>query len=46
MTYDPDKFKKGQILKYKDCTVMFDRIEKDDVTGYIRIFVKLSAMFE
>lgn len=40
MQYDPDKFKKGQKLKYKDCTVEFDRIEK--AQGVTRIFIKFS----
>ena len=41
MSYDPQRFQKGQILKYKGCTVEFDRIEKgrDDLT---RIFIKFS----
>ena len=41
MSYDPQRFRKGQALKYKGCTVEFDRIEtgKDDLT---RIFIKFS----
>ena len=41
MSYDPEKFQKGQVLKYKGCSVEFDRIEKgkDDKT---RIFVVFS----
>lgn len=38
MSYDPEKFIKGQILKYKNCTVMFDRIE--EVYGRLTIFIK------
>ena len=40
MQYDPDKFQKGQKLKYKGCTVEYDSIEENkDVT---RIFVKFA----
>lgn len=41
MSYDPQKFQKGQILKYKGCSVKFDKIEtgKDNST---RIFVVFS----
>lgn len=38
MSYDPEKFIKGQILKYKNCTVMFDRIE--EVYGRLTMFIK------
>lgn len=41
MLYDPQKFQKGQILKYKGCSVGFDRIEKDK-EGKTRIYVKFS----
>lgn len=41
MSYDPQKFQKGQALKYKGCTVEFDRIEKGD-DGLTRIFVRFS----
>ncbi len=41
MSYDPEKFQKGQILKYKGCSVEFDGIEKgkDEKT---RIFIVFS----
>lgn len=40
MSYDPEKFKKGQILKYKGCTVKFERI--DEEKGVTRIYIKFS----
>lgn len=40
MSYDPGKFEKGQILKYKDCFVEFNRIEEDN--GRPLIYVKFS----
>ncbi len=40
MTYDPEKFKPGQILKYKGCSVEFERIE--DYNGISRIWVRFS----
>lgn len=40
MSYDPEKFTKGQILKYKNCAVEFDHLE--ETNGVTRIFVKFS----
>ncbi|MDD4366093.1 MAG: DrmE family protein [Eubacteriales bacterium] len=41
MSYDPEKFQKGQILKYKGCSVKFEKIETGE-DGFTRIFVKFS----
>ena len=41
MSYDPQKFQKGQILKYKGCSVEFDKIEEGK-DGQTRIYVKFS----
>lgn len=40
MSYEPEKFTKGQILKYKNCAVEFDRLE--EMNGKTFIFVKFS----
>ena len=41
MQYDPQKFQKGQILKYKGCSVEFNKIEKEK-DGKTRIYIKFS----
>lgn len=41
MSYDPKKFQKGQILKYKGCSVEFEKIETGE-DGFTRIFVRFS----
>lgn len=45
MSYDPQKFVKGQILKFKGCAVEFDRIEteKKDGKETTRIFVRFQG---
>lgn len=40
MSYNPGTFERGQILKYKDCFVEFNRIEEDN--GRPLIYVKFS----
>lgn len=42
MSYDPQKFVKGQILKFRGCAVEFDEIETAIEEGkkYTRIFIK------
>ena len=40
MSYDPEKFTKGQILKYKNCAVEFNRLE--EANGKTLIFVNFS----
>lgn len=42
MSYDPQKFQKGQVLKYKGCTVEFDRIEESG--GKELFYIKLSDL--
>ena len=37
MSYDPEKFTKGQILKYKNCAVEFDHLEEIDGRTFICI---------
>lgn len=37
MAYDPEKFTKGQILKYKNCAVEFDHLEEIDGRTFICI---------
>ena len=43
MLYEPQKFQKGQILKYKGCSVEFDRIEENK-DGQTRIYIKFSVI--
>ena len=44
MSYDPNKFVKGQVLKFRDCAVEFESIETNIINGqkYTLIFVKFS----
>ena len=42
ITYDPQTFKSGQKLKYKNCVVEFDKYVKEDFDGKERIYIRFS----
>ena len=41
MSYDPQKFQRSQVLKYKGCSVEFEKIEEGN-DGLTRIFFRFS----